>query len=310
MKKMNAIIKLRNSLALLALIVVGFTACKKSETGSIPDFGTQLGAVAIASTNAVSGLQNTTSTTDSLYAMDACHKDHKRTNVKADALPTSINTYLTTNYAGYTFIKAFSTNTISTNTLDAYVVAINFNGKPVALKFDASGVFIKVLELREGRDMKKGGDHHDGGCFEDRDGKQKDTLAISALPANIKAYFITNYAQDTLKGAFINKDGSIIVISKNVSFFATAFKADGTFIKRDVLPNHPGKDKEIPQSALPASVTTYLSATYPNYVFKKAFSDVDNGVLKGYLIIIDANMTKYAVVFNASGAFVSAKVLR
>ncbi|MBU0695723.1 MAG: PepSY-like domain-containing protein [Bacteroidetes bacterium] len=307
---MKKIFNLRNSIALLALVAVGFTACKKSETGSITDFGTQLGAVAIASTNTVAGLQTTTSTTDSLYAMDACHKDHKRTSVKAESLPTSINTYLTTNYAGYTFIKAFSTTTISTNTLDAYVVGINFNGKPVALKFDASGNFLKVLELREGRDMKKGGDHHDGGCFDNRDGKQRDTIAISALPANIIAYFKTNYAQDTLKGAFTNKDGSIIVISKNVSFFATAFKADGTFIKRDVLPNHPGKDKEIAQSALPASVTTYLSTTYPNYVFKKAFSDVDNGVVKGYLVIIDANMTKYAVVFNASGAFISAKALR
>ncbi len=307
---MKAIINLRNAIALIALFVIGFTACEKSDSGSPTDFGTQLGAVAIASTNAVSGLQTTTSTTDSLYAMGACNKDHKRTKVNAEALPAAITSYITTNYAGYTFINAFSTATISTNTLDAYVVAFNFNGKPIALKFDAKGLFIKVLELREGRDMKKGGDHHLGGCFENRDGKQRDTIALSALSANIKAYFTTNYAKDTLKAAFTNKDGSIIVISKNVSFFASAFKTDGTFIKREALPYRPGKDKEIAQSALPANVTSYLSTTYPNYVFKKAFSNLDNGVLKGYLVIIDANMTKYAIVFDATGAFVAAKVIR
>lgn len=307
---MKAIINLRNSIVLLALVAVGFTACKKSESGTITDFGTQLGAVAVASTNTVAGLQTTTSTVDSLYAMDACHKDHKRANVKADALLTSISTYLTTNYAGYTFIKAFSTSTIKTNTLDAYVVAINFNDKPVAIKFDATGVFIKVLELREGKDMKKGGDYHEGGCFDGRDGKQRDSIAIIALSQTIKAYFATNYPKDTLKGAWSNKDGSIIVVSRNVIFYATAFKADGSFIKRGELPAHKGKDKEIVVAALPASVTAYLNTTYPNYVFKKAFSVSENGVAKGYLVIIDANLTKYAILFDAAGTFVSAKIIR
>lgn len=309
---MKAIFNIKPSLILIAFLAIGFTACKKSNNLSSLDTqnGTISGAVAITPISTIMGAPQTTNSTDSVYAMDACHRDHKRTKVTQDALPATILTYLNDNYAGYTFIKAFSTTTISTNTLDAYVVAINFNGKPVALKFDASGNFIKVLELVEGMDMRDGKDHHRGGCFENRDQGQRDSLALSALPSSITNYFATNYAQDTLKGAFVNRDSSIIVISKNVVFYATAFKADGTFIQRDTLPGRHDKDHQVAQSALPANVLTYLSTTYPSYVFEKAFADVDNGTVKGYLVIIDANLTKYAVVFDGSGTFVKAKIIR
>lgn len=309
---MKVILKLRQSLVLVTLLAIGFTACKKSNNlGSlVSKNGTVNGAVAIAPISTIMGTSQTTNSTDSVYAMDACHSDHKRTSITQNALPAVISSYLNSNYAGFTFIKAFSTTNTSTNILDAYVVAINFNGKPVALKFDASGNFIKVLELREGKDMKEGHDHHEGGSFDNRDHEHRDSLSLSALPSSIKNYFATNYAQDTLKGAFVNKDSSIIVISKNVVFYATAFKADGTFIKRDTLPARHGDDHSISQSALPANILSYLSTTYPNYVFEKAFADVDNGTVKGYLVIIDANLTKYAVVFDGSGTFVKAKIIR
>lgn len=303
------------AIALLA-IAIGFTACQKAqetETDLSLD-ATQIGAVAIAPTSIVlttlNGSTTTTTAPDSIYAVDACRRTHKRAMVAESALLAPITTYLSTNYAGYTFIKAFSTTLIATNTLDSYVVAILFNGKPVALRFGAAGTFIKVLELREGKDMKRPGGHRLGGLFDHRDGKQRDSIAISALPQNIKQYFTNNHAQDTLKSTWIGKDGGILVISKNVKYYGTAFKADGSFVRREVLPSHTGKEKEIAQSALPANVLSYLSTTYPNYVFKKAFEHKANGVLRGYLVIIDANMTKYAVLFNATGTFVEAKVIR
>lgn len=297
---------------IVTFLTIGFTAYKKSNNLGPLDTqnGTISGAVAITPTSTILGAPQTTNTTDSVYAMDACHRDHKRTSVAENALPAPILSYLNNNYAGYTFIKAFSTTTISTNTLDAYVVAVNFNGKPVALKFDASGNFIKVLELVEGKDMRDGEDHHRGGCFENRDQEHRDTLALSALPNSITHYFAINYAQDTLKGAFVNRDSSIIVISKNVTFFVTAFKSDGTFIKRDALPGLGDRDHEIAQTALPANVLTYLSTTYPSYVFEKAFTDAENGTVKGYLVIIDANLTRYAVAFDGSGTFIKAKIIR
>lgn len=299
--------------ALIAL-ATGFTACQKGNEAST-DFelaAGQNGAVAISPTSSVVTTlnSNATSSTDSIYAMDACRRTHKRAKVEQSALLTAIITYLNTNYAGYNFVKAFSTTAIATNVLDSYVVGFIYNGKPVALRFNASGTFVKVLELREGKDMNKPGGHGPGGCFENRDGKQRDSIAISALSQTIKQYFASNYAQDTLKSAWVGKDGGILVISKNVKYFGTAFKADNTFIRRELLPTHAGKGKEIAQSALPANVQSYLSTTYPNYVFKKAYEHKVGDTLKGFLVIIDANLTKYAVLFNATGAFVEVKTIR
>jgi hypothetical protein len=308
---MKTITKLPTLLALLAIVAFGFTACQKGDDVSTDSslIASQLGAVAVAPTSSVLSTSATASA-DSLYAMGACKKEQKRTKVAQEALSASITTYLTANYAGYTFIKAFSTTSPNTTTLDSYVVAILFNSKPVAIKFDATGTFVKVLELREGKDLGRKGGHHAGGCFDNRDGKQRDSIAVTALPQTIKQYFAANYAQDTLKSAWIGKDGSILVVSKNVKYFGTAFKADGTFIKRESLPGHPGRGKEIAQDQLPATVIAYLNTTYPNYVFKKAFEHSMNGTLKGHLVIIDANLTKYAVLFNATGAFVEAKIIR
>jgi hypothetical protein len=304
--------KISSVLVLVALFGMTFTSCQKSADLNLDssELANQIGAVSVVpSSNILSGT-TTTSSTDSVFAMDACRKDHKRNSVAQGALSATITTYLTTNYAGYTFAKAFSTTLISTNVLDSYVVAIMFNGKPVAVRFDASGIFVKVLELREGRDLNRKGGHHEGGCFDNRDGKQKDSLALSALPQTIKQYFATNFPQDTLKDARIGKDGSILVLSKNVSYFGTAFKGDGTFIKRESITSHPGKGTVITQDKLPAIVTSYLTTTYPNYVFDKAFEHKDNGTLKGYMVVIDANLTKYAVLFDATGSFKKAQVIR
>ena len=288
---------------------MAFTACKKSD--SIDNFDNTFlknGAVAVASTESVIG--NFNPPKDSLYAIGACQKDHKRVAVLAAALPTNITAYLTTNYSGYTFTKAFSTSLQGSTTIDGYVVGINFNRKPLAIRFAADGNFVKVLELREGNDMRKNRDHHDGGCFDNRDGKQRDSLAIANLSASTKSYMSANYPKDTLKGAWLNKDLSVVLVSKNVTFFANIFKLDGTFIVRNAIPAHVGQDKEIQQSVLPSNTLSYLNVTYPNYVFKKAFSASEKGEVRGYLVIVDANLTKYAILFDTKGVFVSAKSIR
>jgi hypothetical protein len=305
--------KTRTLFVALIALATGFTACQKGNEAET-DLSlaiSQNGAVAISPVSSVvTTLNSTTSSTDSIYAMDACRRTHKRAKVEQSALLTAITTYLNTNYAGYTFVKAFSTTAIAGNVLDSYVVGFIFNSKPVALRFNAAGTFVKVLELREGKDMGKPGGHHFGGFFDNRDGKQRDSIAISALPQSIKQYFAANFAQDTLKSAWLGKEGGILVVSKNVKYYGTAFKGDATFIKREILPSHPGKGKEITQTALPANVQAYLSTTYPNYVFNKAFEHKVGDTLKGYLVIIDANLTKYAVLFNATGAFVEVKTVK
>lgn len=298
---------LKSAILILSIALLGLTSCEKDKVSGDEELANlKLTAVTISSTTAVTGA---TGAKDSLYAVDACKKGDKKVAVEFSTIPSAIGTYLTANYAGYTFSKAFQIANKTTVAVEGYAVVVQFNGKPVALKFDASGAFVKVLEIREGKSMKGKG-FHEGGCFENRDGKQRDTLAISALPPAVKAYMNATYAGDTLVHAFVNKDQSIIVISKNVNYFATAFTAAGAFIKHIQLPAFPAKGKSVEASALPAVATTYLTTTYPNHVFKKAFEIKSNGVLKGYLVLIDANLTKYAVYFDANGQFVSFMTIR
>jgi hypothetical protein len=298
----------RSALLVLSLALMSLSSCQKDSMSIDNELEfAKLEAITISSTSA---LGSSFGPSDSLYAMGACKKGFKKTPIELATLSSSISSYLNTNYAGFTFQKAYQISNQTTATTDSYIVVIQFNAKPVALKFDAAGAFVNVLELREGRNMKGRGGWHAGGFFDHRDGKQRDTLAISAIPSAIRTYMSTTYSTDTIVHAFVNRDQSIVVISKNVNYFATAFSASNTFLKRHQLPAFPGKGMSIAASALPAVSTTYLTTTYPNYVFKKAFEIKANGTIKGYLVLIDANLTKYAVHFDATGAFVKAVTIR
>ncbi|OCX54073.1 hypothetical protein BEL04_07315 [Mucilaginibacter sp. PPCGB 2223] len=309
------------SLLLIGLVALtGLNSCQKSgvTNSNQSDDAALTAAAAIqvsSSTNTTltvttpSGVVTTPIVTSGLFVVNCYPQGAKKDSLTSfSSLPDTISKYLTANYAGYTFQKAFKITTAS-GTAGGYVVIITYNGKPVGLKFDANGVFVAVLEQREGHDLAGKG-WHDGGCFGNRSGNFKDTLAISALPAAIKTYFATNYPADTLLHAVVNFDATYIVISADNGLFATAFTSGGTFIKRIQIYPHHEHHASIAQSALPASVTTYLTTTFPGYVFDKAFTETLNGVLKGYFVFINANNTRLAVQFDASGNFVKTIVLR
>lgn len=306
--------KKSTTLNYIALMVFGavfsMSSCKKDST-SVEDTNTisaEFQAVSAGSTSTFSST-NTNSSTDSIYVL-GCYppKGHLTVIAVAD-LPASITTYLTANYAGYTAIK-FLKVTNQNNGAEGFVGIIKFNDKPVGLKFDSNGAFVRVLEQREGKDLKKDNGWHLGGLFDNRDGKHRDTLALTALPLGVKTYFAANYTQDTLQHAVVNRDGSIIVLSLNKGIYATMFSSTSVFIKRMQLPAHQGKDFIIAQSALPARALTYLSATYPNYIFNRAYEIKANGTLQGYVAFIDANGTKYSIQFEASGTFIRAVAVR
>ena len=287
--------------------VMGLASCQKEVTSLSATDNAAIQA-AVAQTQAIAVSISSATAGDSVYVINTCSAHSKRDSAAFSSLPTSITDYLNTNYSGYTFQKAFTIKDAS-STLQGYVVIIQFNGNPVGLKFDANGAFVQVLEQREGRDLLGSG-HHDGGCFQNRDGKQRDTVALSALPASITSYFATNYAGDTLIRASKTRDSGYIVLSKNNGLFATLFNSAGTFVSRVTLPAQKGKTNSIDQNALPSSALAYLSTTYPNYVFNKAFSIIVNTVVQGYCVVIEANNTKYAVQFDAAGNFVKVKPIR
>jgi hypothetical protein len=296
-------VKSVRALYLLAITTIGFMACNKEISSSIETSTSAVIAVAASETAATTG-----TSADSVYVIQFCTRGSQRVSIAEGNLPAAVTTYLITNYTSYTFNKAFAINN-SSGTTTAYVAIIYYNDKPVAVLFDSSGNFIKVLEQREKGDLDDHG-WHEGGRFCDRDGLQKDTVAISALPSSILNYISVNYPQDTLVKAFKNNyDSSYVVISKNNGLFATIFDSNENFIKRVTLPAPAGSCVNIAQSALPANVLSYLDTTYPNYVFDKAFAAYKDSVLQGYVVILNANNTKYAVRFDVSGNFVLAKTI-
>ena len=280
-------------------------SCKKEN--SVSNTGGTSQSV-VSATQSIAVATGSTSN-DSIYVIHTCAPDHHLDSIALTALPATITDYLSANYSGYTFQKAY-TDKDSSGAISGYVVIIQFNSNPVGLKFDASGNFVRVLEQREGRDLTGEG-WHEGGRFHNRDGRHADTVQLSSLPTAVLSYFTANYPQDTLMRAYVNRDSSYIIFSKNNGAFVTVFSSNGTFVKRNELqPQDDGNATAVAQSALPTSIQTYLSTTYPNYVFNQAFSFSANGNLMGYVVGIDANGTKYAIAFDASGNFIKAVTIR
>jgi len=276
---------------------IAFTSCKKEAQDSSDD---------VADTQAIL-VENASVSGEAVYIINTTPDGAKRDSITSTDLPAAISTYLTANYSGYTLKKTFK---VSINgTIDSYVVVILYNNKPIGLKFNSAGAFVRVFEQRERGDLRGKG-WKKGGRFDCRDGQHRDTIAIASLSTLIKGYFALNYPTDTLAHAFKGKDNSTIVISINNGLYATAFNSSDVFIKRAQIIEKKGRKATVTAAELPAKATTYLTTTFPGYVFDKAFSIKVNGTVMAYVVFINSNNTRYGVEFNAAGDFVKNVVIR
>jgi len=287
---------------LVVILVLG-SSCTKDTSQSTSTSQTSSSTIAVAAS------ENSSASGDSVYIMQPCPRGYSRDSISAASLPSSAAAYLSASYPGYTFSKAFAIVNNSGLTVD-YVAVIYFNEKPVAILFDSAGNFLKVLEQRDKGDIEGKG-WHDGGRFCDRDGRERDTIALTSLPASILNYMSSNYSTDTLVKAFENRDDSgVVLISKNNGLFATVFDVNGNFEKRVALLVPPGRFIGIAESDLPTNALTYLTTSYPDFVFEKAFAVFNSNItLVGYVVVINSNNTKYALRFDSSGDFVAVKTI-
>lgn len=298
---------------ILAATTLALTSCTKENSDTSADMNVEAQTIAVAASQntGINGNTGTSGTAeDSVYILHEGREREERKAVAESSLSAAITTYLNTNYTGYTFVKAF--NIIEKgddNSNKGYIVIIYYNDKPVALRFNADGSFKKVLEQREKKDVRGKG-WHLGGRFQNRNGLQQDSVAIAALPPVITAFFKATYGGDTLTRAYKVHKGGYLLISVNNGVYATAFNTSGAFFKRVRLHAREGKAAAIEASALPATIVTYLAATYPGYVFNKAYTITANGAVRGYVVVIDANNTRYGLAFDANGSFEAAKVIR
>ncbi|MES2809048.1 MAG: hypothetical protein V4619_10510 [Bacteroidota bacterium] len=296
---------------MLAFVVSVFTACQKNNVtpADTEDTSTPVGVIAVTTTTSLAGSTSGT-TKDSVYLVNCFGKGAKKDSIAFSSLPAAIGTYLAAHYDGYTIAKSLKI-TDASGVVVNYIVVINYNGSPVGVKFAADGTFVAVLEQRAGADLKKKGPgFHPGGPFGNRNGQHPDTIALSAIPTAVKTFFTTTYPTDTLLHAAVTPDKSYILISKNQSLFATGITEAGKLIKRVQIDPRPAKHTAVAQASLPAAISTYLTATYPGYVFGKAFSATNKAGVLEYSVFITSNNTKFVVRFDAAGVFIKAIALR
>lgn len=275
------------------------TSSEPANISSIQQVASQLQAIAV--------ITSTTTQGDSVYVVHTCNANESLDSTQLSSLPAVVLGYLDSTYTGYTAQSAYSVKN-SSGVMDGYVVIIQYNSNPVAVKFDATGNFVRVLEQVEGHDLMGKGWHR-GGCFDNRDGMHRDTIAISALPSAILSCMGANYPQDTLLHAFVKRNGNYLVVSKNNGLYVTVFDSAAVFIRHDLLQDHHGPVASVAENALPSAISSYLTTTYPGYVFDGAFSVSVSGVVQGYWVMIDSNNTKVAVLFDAAGNFKGVRVL-
>ena len=293
-------------ICLSVILGLGMASCTKELSSTASTTSSATTTSATSSTIAVT--VDSAGVTDTVYIIQPCAAGYFRDSVTAASLPSAITSYLDTAYSGFSFLKGFVIKD-SAGAVGGYVVIISYNGKPVALLFNSSGVLVRVLEQREAGDLHGDGWHH-GGRYGNRDGLHRDTVALSALPSAITSYFTANYPQDTLLKAFKNYDSSYVVISRDSGVvYATVFSSSGAFVKRIIIAAPDGEVASIAQTALPSTILSYLTTTYPDYVFEKAFSLTADGGIQAYLVVIDANNTKYGLVFDGSGNLLSVRTI-
>jgi hypothetical protein len=214
---------------------------------------------------------------------------------QANLLP-AIQTYITANFGDYTFTKAFRQKNVDGTTKGFGVVLKATDGTSLAAIFDATGTFLKANKMVSRTNRIK-----------------PDTLSLNGLPSAIPTYLDANYPNYTFLKALSMKNpdstvkGYLVRIMKmDSSKVGVSFDATGNFLKEVVAKAHMKPDS-VSQANVPANITTYLTNTYPNYTFGKAFSVKDNtGNIADYAVIITSNSLTYSVVFDGQGNFIKA----
>lgn len=135
-------------------------------------------------------------------------KDKDLTAIDEASLPSAVKSYISTNYAGSTFVKA-----AKDANGNIFVVVKKADGTLVGLAFDANGAFVKILE-------PKGKGH-------------LTAIDVASLPTSVTEYVSTNYKGATIEKAYKDKDGNIIVTVKNAdgTIVRLVFDASGKFVK-------------------------------------------------------------------------------
>lgn len=135
----------------------------------------------------------------------------------------------------------------------------------------------------------------------------------TTLPKAITDYLTTTYTSYSIVNAGSRTDkttgavtGYMVDIVANNLAYELRFDAAGKFLS---VENEDGSDEgvAIAVTALPATISSYITANYAGATVQNARSYMLNGVLSGYEVYVLANMVRTELIFDATGKFISAR---
>jgi outer membrane lipoprotein-sorting protein len=126
------------------------------------------------------------------------------------------------------------------------------------------------------------------------------SVDVATLASSITTYINTNYAGATIKFAGKDEKGQTVV-GIDVSGIGTGlfFDANGVFVQALEKFQKKSKLTEVAITALPASITSYVSANYAGFSIKRAGTDADGNFIVG----LDNGTGHKVLKFDATGAF-------
>ncbi len=223
---------------------------------------------------------------------DEHDEDHDGDNddddkIAIEDLPTVITDYIAANYPDATIVEAEREENGS------FEVELD-NG--LEIKFDADGNF-----------LEEESDEHDEDHDSDGDGDNDDDdkIAIEDLPAVITDYIAANYPDATIVEAEREENGSFEVELDNG--LEIKFDADGNFLEEESDEHDEDHDSDgdgdnddddkIAIEDLPAVITDYIAANYPDATIVEAEKEEDGG----FEVELDNGLE---LIFDADGNFV------
>ena len=126
-------------------------------------------------------------------------------------------------------------------------------------------------------------------------------IETADLPASVSGYITTNFSGSEVVFAGKDAEGRILVGIKlaDGTHKGLLFAADGTFTRELVKFGKRAKLTKIEVSALPSSITSYVTQQYPNATIKHAGQNEAGE----YFLHISNDTAHKILVFNADGTF-------
>lgn len=212
--------------------------------------------------------------------------------VAATALPTSVSTYIASNYSGATTTEV---NLVSDGTYVVYVAKTSGTTSKSTTSA-ANTVVTKLSFTTKGALISA---------------KVQSVVAIADLLPAITTYISTNYVGAVINNAHVESDGSfdVMITAADGNKIKLNFKADGTFVSERALKangnhrhNHANNHTPVAIADLLPAITTYISTNYTGATITSAHKESDGSF---DVFITTASGAKLNINFSASGDFVS-----